>query len=345
MNLRRWMQIALRAVMTLTVWTYTFAILLWLAQRGAKGDSPWYLALANSLAPYLFLGLIPAALLVVAARSRSAAIGWLVPATLAVAWFAPAFLPKASPVSANSGLRLKIMALNVNGSSGDPAGVLSRIRMENPDLILLQEVNPQYAPRLRTDLRTAYPYQVINEIKGSAGMGVLSRYPLRDRNWYALAGSTYAARWVTLSAGARTLEILNVHLRTSTLEPFSSESRVAFDRSFRTREQQARELIAFADAHAPALFGGDFNTPPTTIAYSLLRAGLTDSFSQAGWGLGGTFPAAWSSFAALPVPPALLRLDYVWHTRDLASEEAYVGEADGESDHLPILATVRWAER
>jgi endonuclease/exonuclease/phosphatase family metal-dependent hydrolase len=43
-----------------------------------------------------------------------------------------------------------------------------------------------------------------------------------------------------------------------------------------------------------------------------------------------------------PSPWPMLRLDYVWHSREFDAVWAYRGDA-GESDHHPIIAGLRWS--
>jgi len=70
-----------------------------------------------------------------------------------------------------------------------------------------------------------------------------------------------------------------------------------------------------------------------------------DSFREAGWGLGHTFPAAGGRYWALPYPSLLVRIDYVFHSRDWKAEAAWVGEWDGQSDHRPVIASLTLHDR
>ncbi|HSM80067.1 MAG TPA: endonuclease/exonuclease/phosphatase family protein [Nodosilinea sp.] len=77
----------------------------------------------------------------------------------------------------------------------------------------------------------------------------------------------------------------------------------------------------------------DCNMTDTSQTYAQLRSQLTDSFQQAGWGWGHTL-----RLGAIPWP--VQRLDYVWHTADLRSLSARVGDSGG-SDHYPVVVTLR----
>jgi endonuclease/exonuclease/phosphatase (EEP) superfamily protein YafD len=82
--------------------------------------------------------------------------------------------------------------------------------------------------------------------------------------------------------------------------------------------------------HEPALLLCDCNLTDTSQAYARLATFMADSFREAGWGFGH------SSFSRRP-PFQAQRLDYVWHSDQLAALEAAVGP-DGGSDHRPVIA-------
>ena len=65
--------------------------------------------------------------------------------------------------------------------------------------------------------------------------------------------------------------------------------------------------------------------------------GLIDSFREAGFGLGLTYPLR---FGSSELPP-FLRIDYVWHTRELRAVDAHVMPDTG-SDHLPVWVELNW---
>jgi endonuclease/exonuclease/phosphatase family metal-dependent hydrolase len=107
---------------------------------------------------------------------------------------------------------------------------------------------------------------------------------------------------------------------------------------------QIAALARLAAAGPPAVLVGDFNLTPRHAVYALLRrGGLLDAFEGAGRGRGATLPRRMGHSTRVklrPGWPALFpfaRVDYIWHTPDLAALDCWVG-ADAGSDHLPVLA-------
>ncbi len=96
------------------------------------------------------------------------------------------------------------------------------------------------------------------------------------------------------------------------------------------RLHHARELLGLAGAAALVL-GGDLNELPDGRAVALLGTGLTDAWSLAGSGPGGTIPS--------DAPNA--RIDYVFAGGGVPVLGVRVPGgpfATGASDHLPVVA-------
>ncbi len=191
----------------------------------------------------------------------------------------------------------------------------------------------------------SYPYQALLEsAEEDAGLGVISRFPLQDHSWFLVGNTPRDAQWVTLNVRMHGIELLNVHLAKNWITVYLDKSRDYFESQNSVREEQAREISAFAHTHSPLVVAGDLNTSDTTRTYEILRAELDDSFRDKGWGLGATFSSVWFPYGRIPVPPRILRLDYILHSHELYTVESYVGKADTQSDHLPVMVDLQELE-
>ncbi len=81
----------------------------------------------------------------------------------------------------------------------------------------------------------------------------------------------------------------------------------------------------------PTILMCDCNFTDTSETYSQMQNFMRDSFHQAGWGFGHTTMGRFLSIG---------RIDYIWHTKDIKTTEAYVGREAG-SDHLPMIAKLQ----
>lgn len=74
----------------------------------------------------------------------------------------------------------------------------------------------------------------------------------------------------------------------------------------------------------------------------MLTSQLLDTQRTAGWGFGHTYPAYTYHFRKLPILPRLVRIDMILHSADFVTLSSQVSPADGESDHLPVVAKLAW---
>ena len=206
-------------------------------------------------------------------------------------------------------------------------------------MIGLHELNPAVARAIQRDLHHLYPYQVLAPRTASAaGMGLISRYPLQPTSDH-LAG-TWIGPPQILSLDLRGVRVivLNVHPVSTIL------NRSALEREARQREVTARAIVDYVRAHpGPLVVTADFNVGDRSTPYRIVTQVLGDSWREAGWGFGHTFPGALSpgssrpTIYGVPVPMWLVRIDYVFHSRDWNAQWARIGPWDGVSDHRPVL--------
>jgi vancomycin resistance protein VanJ len=188
--------------------------------------------------------------------------------------------------------------------------------------------------QLRTELAAAYPYQ-----EGSADAVSFSRFPLQRGPALQLGDSPYVGQQLSVSVRGRPVHLTNVHVTRPLYRLQWRRQLVPVVRSYNpeSRDAQVTELVNRIRAvPGPRLLTGDFNETEWSRPYQLLAAELGDSYREAGRGFGHTYPSnfVWGDWLfALP----LMRIDYVFHSRDLVALEARVGP-DGGSDHLPVVA-------
>jgi vancomycin resistance protein VanJ len=292
------------------------------------------LALLREFTLYLF---VPLPILLLAALllwARGALVLLFVPLGMFAWAYAPQFVPHPPPSAA--GPRLRVLSFNAGGNvgGGQQEPLLRVIRSVNADLVALQEVPPATEAALPGALAAAYPHAV-----GGTDTLVLSRWPLQDRGEFRLQDWAYMAQQVTVTVGDRTLLHTNVHVTRPAYTVRWRRGIVPLVRGFSPgwRDAQVEELIARLGAAGGArLLTGDFNETEWSYPYERLHALLGDSFREAGTGFGHTYPShvRWSGWT-VSVP--LVRIDYVFHSPELAALHAEVGP-DGGSDHLPVVA-------
>lgn len=335
--------------------TYAVAIVAWQVLRLVVGDRWWWLAAANVLSLYLFLPLVvllPLAWLGVvwlkrdgAARAAhrtaivSAAAVTAVPALIFFSLYGGLYLPTAAPEGDGREESLKVMTLNVLFTNDDGAAIERLVQAESPDLVCLQELNPHLASDLVARLGGEYRYHALLPEVSPTGLGVFSRTPLHDEGEIPDPAWKHGAQVVTVELGGRQVLVLNIHALAPSWPRLSRDWADVFELEFQLREQQVSRWLDRVQQHAgPAIVAGDLNSTDQNETYRLLGAQLEDAHRRAGWGLGHTAPASREGLDRVPSPSHLFRIDMVWYSDHWRAQQAYVGEWDGQSDHLPVFA-------
>ena len=113
--------------------------------------------------------------------------------------------------------------------------------------------------------------------------------------------------------------------------------------------RQIQEVVRIATAGVPSLVLGDFNMTDKQPEHRILTAaGLIDAFHEV-----GTSAASFPKRVGQPhrfgprtqniTLPPVIRIDYIWYTRDFIARSAGIGR-DAGSDHLPVVAGIDWRE-
>lgn len=241
-----------------------------------------------------------------------------------------AMAPQEPAAEAPRGLPVRVMTYNIHSaytSEGrqDPEAIAGVIEASGADIVALQEVSRGWVIDGTTDLpawlsrRLDMPFIFRGTADPVWGNAILSRFPIVEYGWgpLPLAGTILPRGylWAQVDIGeTRPLLVIATHLHHIESE---HEPRMA----------QVSTLLEFWNGRPFSLLLGDLNSEPHYPEMGLLlRAGLADSWQEAGEGEGLTWPA---------VDP-FERIDWIWHTPDLSAVRARVILSTA-SDHLPVI--------
>ena len=218
---------------------------------------------------------------------------------------------------------------NVNyGLAGD-AETLDAAAALGADILVVQEVTPEWARALAQRFGRDLPHQLfLPDPRGAGGLAVLSRWPVAQ---HAYVGSPigWFPGWVLHVQTPRgPLQVLTVHLR-----PPVADTGGFVVGAFTTGDDRLAELQAYVDTLAPELptvIAGDFNERTGPSISLLDDLGYTQALPP-----GDTW--RW------PTPVLTLRnqLDHLFISPGLEARDGAVLDL-GRSDHLPVRATVCW---
>lgn len=332
---------SIKNLITAALWVYFILLFTWLVAHTLSGDQIPFLAAINMLAVYLFFPL-PLIILVAVPLQRTGIWIAIALATGAFAWmWGGLFVPKGADQASNPGSRptLTVMSYNLLGHHSFADAIIANILAEGADLVLMQELNPEVATAIENDLIEAYPYQILQPVKGVAGMGAISRYPISASGEELSGEWPYVPQILDLKWQGEVIKVINFHM-----VPTTSAGAQVITSTFHLRELQARSVINYARQAGPLIIGGDANATPHSDVHRLLTRELVDAWQSAGFGLGHTFPgsdipgSSRPNIAGRPVPMWLARIDYVFHSSHWETVQARVARFDGVSDHRGVVA-------
>ena len=325
-----------------------------LVARLGTWSAPWPLSVLDTFAVYAFAPFLGVAAVALLLRSRVLAGLFLV----ALLFFGQQFNREILSELGLSGrtisaepqvqTRLRVLTLNVQAPNDDPTLLVGVIQQHRPDLVVLQEVNANYAGALDLAIGDAYPYSFTAGTETEhEGAGTWSRLPLTEPEAFRLSAWGNELHRMRVSMPTGDVWLYNVHLPNPT-DPERSDDdpgllRAAwdFDPSRRDVELDALADLVARDG-APFVIAGDFNVSAGSRAYRRLPSDWHDTYAEAGRGFGPTYPAPDHEHEGEPSPWlmrrfALIRIDYVWTSADLRATRAWTQELV-DTDHLAVLA-------
>ncbi len=262
---------------------------------------------------YLVVSLL---LLLVLAGLRHPAYSALlvVAVVLNASYVVPWYLGETPPGDAAA---LKLMHANVLSRNEQHDRLLEYIDAEQPDLVFLQEVSPEWLNGLQS-LREDYPFSYTQPRHDNFGIALFSRLPLDSVSHVDSPPLDYPTIVATLTVDGTLLTLISTH---PTI-PLTKEG-------FEARNEQLQSVGETVTTTTGAvILSGDFNTSMWSPAYRTLleTTGLRDA--RRGEGILPTWPT-FMPFAMIPIDHALV-------SNEIGVVDIRRGGRFG-SDHLPLI--------
>ncbi|MBA3530615.1 MAG: endonuclease/exonuclease/phosphatase family protein [Ardenticatenales bacterium] len=318
-----------KGLVTIAVVLYSTPLTAWLLFRAWYGEQWPMVGALNAVGLWWFAPLVvllPVALLVRARQATLMSLLILLPALL---FFGDDFLPGQSREVAEDIPRLRVLSFNALISNVAYDAVAETIRTEEPDVIAIQELSEEMAAELTARVGEQYPYQLLYPSPYPDGIGLWSRYPLREGPSLDYAGWKHWAQSATVEVEGHSVRLFNIHLW-----PIGVLDRELFARNLAYQHAQVAVLQkVIAETEGAVLVVGDFNASPTNESYHRMDEELVDAWREVAIGPGFTWPAPG---ARLRWSQPFLRIDYMWTKGRVTPLRVRVLPRIG-SDHLPLV--------
>ncbi|MBX3085796.1 MAG: endonuclease/exonuclease/phosphatase family protein [Anaerolineae bacterium] len=319
---------------------YLIALTVYLPLRFIIGDGVWWLSMINAIALMLFVPLIIIIPILGLLRSRFVLLGAAM-VGVCVVWLTPYYLPKA--VAASDHPTLKVITFNMWRFNPDVPRLESWLREKQADMVFLQEITPEYAADEVKRLADVYPYQAVQTWGG--GNLILSKHPILE--WKTFPSQENGGAMMmraAISYQGQDLALYSVHLSRPSVDtqiegvsyvPNFIKTLVGYDDT--SRNSQIQQLLDLtATETVPYLVAGDFNMSDQCMVYWDIRDRMGDTYREAGYGLGASWPVGGVNGRPTYMP-AVVRIDYVWHSSQFRALTAELGPQLG-SDHYPVYS-------
>jgi len=318
-------------------------VLVWLLTRAIAEGQWWTTVLLYGPQAVYLLPLLLTLPLALRPRDRPALALNAAAALLVLGPMMGFNAPLPPPQSRPGAPRARVLAWNITAPGvGRLEPVLEAVRRHRSDLVVFCEArrdpDDPKSIGLQKELRTTFSTGEFAgwHSVGSAEVFLASRWPLTAESIEALPHSVNRDKVrARVEAPWGSFWLAGVHFSKSFQPQTIPRQRTRLprylERSYRGRTLQMQDVLAWTDVDEPLILAGDFNTPPAGRHYDLFARRYEDAFPQAGWGWGLTYPAAFP----------LVRIDYLWHTREWRTV-GFRTDRSAISDHRSLVVDLEW---
>jgi endonuclease/exonuclease/phosphatase family metal-dependent hydrolase len=258
---------------------------------------------------------------------------WIVPLALGLVFSSACSWYRLEPRAPRPGsFHFTIATYNLNNDDGANPYTLDAIGLAKADIVCLQEVTELWRMSIESRYGASYPYRAykIDEGGGAAGLGILSRFPIRDGGFHAGPNGWHPAWHHLVDTPNGTFKILNTHLRMATGQ--HGNALQSYLRSGADHEFEIRLFMSQNTDPVPTLVVGDFNEGPNGSAVQYLEdLGLRNALPLYHPGEPTWRYRRWLVFQFTQ------ELDHILFDCSFAPIDARVVKS-GASDHLPVVA-------
>ncbi len=325
----------------------------------------WPLAFFGLMFPALIIIQVVFALIFIALRSKAVVLPIVL---IILGWSSITHtfqIPTGSGSRSENQEAVKVMTYNVrlfdiahywSKVQDQSLGVFSYIDQMKPDILCFQEFAIQDPGKFSLDFvksrlsslpYSAVEYNFTNQTR-KHGLAIFSRYPIISTGHEHFADTKNMMLFCDIRIGSDTVRVYNNHLESihfdrdefQWIDTTTNATRIPRDKiteivdrmkgAYVKRAGQA-DLVRKNIDSSPyeVIVCGDFNDTPVSYAAHRIGSNLYDSFRSGGKWLGITFPNI----------RAPLRIDYILHSKKMASSDYRIGKVKF-SDHRPVSCAI-----
>jgi endonuclease/exonuclease/phosphatase (EEP) superfamily protein YafD len=322
----------LRSKSSVLVVIYVVLISSWFVTWLFAGDAFWWLTLMNRIAAYLFFPVPLILAWAILFRRLELSIPLLLPALIFAYLYHPYLFPGIAKTHEIPS-ELRVLTYNVLYSNRDYDAVADLIMTYHPDLVALQEVQPEMMARLRERLRADYPYSIMGTENNYGTTAIFSQHAFTHSTVLDLQADRPAVV-VKTKVKDDAVTFVAVHMLAYGLwwvKPRDLPAVVMKQTADQNRQAEIL-LQEIEKDNEVVIIGCDCNSPETSSSYRILDGPLDNAARIAGWSLSK------EELRDAARDTNLQHIDYVWYQGSVEPLGVYTIHLRAGSDHQPVLA-------
>lgn len=239
--------------------------------------------------------------------------------------------------STNGNEELKILSYNVFFRNKSPKQVISIVKKQDPDILLVQEVTPKLEELFRNSFSKKYKYVSIKSFRGTHGIGVFSKYKIDKTDYLNNTYNLPYAQLIELDIKGKKVQLINTHLASPAVALENSEEFLKYYLpNYRERKEQVISLNNLVDKQGKfhcQIIAGDLNLVASEPTFKRLKWNWVNT---------NRTPLRWKrlNFPNSGRISPFLTLDYIMARGKLECLESGVIK-EGSSDHLAIYSRIK----
>ena len=277
----------------------------------------WIFDMVAHFRVYYWIGFIALAALAMYQKERT----WIIANLFFVVVIGIGFVNFYIPRFEVTGSDFRVCSMNVLSTNKDFQKALDVIEEEKPDVLVVQELSPPWVEKLKV-LAEKYPYQKNSPQNGNFGLGIYSKFPMKNTKVKTLCDVNIPTIITDLEIGNKTITLIGTHPTPPLIH------------GFRNRNEQFRNLNKLVKKQKkPVVLTGDLNCTSFSYSLNLMTDGTNLKDTRLGFGLQPT----WS----VDIPLVNIPIDHCFISEELKTANRRVGNSTG-SDHYPIIVDIGW---
>lgn len=231
---------------------------------------------------------------------------------------------------------ITLLTYNLYFKNRNPLASIKEIKKVNPDLLIVQELTPKWKEIIKSNL-TEYKHKSIKPLRGTHGLGIYSKYPIKDVKFINNSKGLPIAQIAVIQIKKDQIELCNVHLVSPAIAVENPDRFWEhYSINYQNRKKQFRKLNKYLSSNKgikKQILIGDLNTIHYEPLYNEIRNDWIDLFTEQGKGSRYSFPNS----SKYPFP--FLTLDYIFIKGEVSGIKSKVVKG-GSSDHLGVMGII-----